>query len=133
MTPEQIALVQQSLEEATSQADDFVARFYQRLFELDPATRTLFSTDFAVLREKFFTELDAIVGALGSFGDFMERAQSLGRRHHDFGVTAKHYAEAREALLWALSITLASRFTSEVRDAWQMAYNLVAEVMMANP
>ena len=132
MTPEQITMVRESLDRAAGDARQLVARFYQRLFELDPDVRPLFATEPAVLEAKFFAELHAIVDALPSFDDFVGRTQELGRRHAGYGVRVNHYAEARDALLWALGATLGDSFTPEVHDAWRMAYNLVAEVMMAS-
>ena len=132
MTPEQITLVRASLDRASADATTLVAHFYQRLFELDPDAHLLFSTDPQVLQAKFFTELDAIVSALPSFADFYERAKDLGRRHQGYGVRPAHYAHACEALLAALATTLGDSFTADERDAWRMAYNLVAEVMMAS-
>jgi len=64
MTPEQITLVQSSFERLGPDLPAVTARFYQELFQRDPALRPLFTTDMAEQRVKFAQKLTEIVRAM---------------------------------------------------------------------
>ena len=130
MTPEQVALVQGSFAELGPRIRDLAARFYELLFEDDPSLRSMFSSD-AVVQESLFTsELAVIVRSIPHFEAFVARTRRLGTRHARYGVTYAHYEIAERALLSALEDTLGTAFTDEVRDAWRLGFDLVAETMM---
>ncbi len=131
MTPEQIALVQATLDDLGPQVDEVVQHFYDRLFSADPAVAALFSTDPAVQRRKFEVELRQIIRAISGFDAFVSRAHELGRRHAGYGVRARHYRLVGDSLLGALGDVLAERFSPEAAEAWRLAYDLIAEAMMA--
>jgi nitric oxide dioxygenase len=130
MTPEQIALVQHSLEVLGPRVDLVVERFYQHLFEIDPSVVHLFSTDPAVQRRKFAVELHQIIQAISGFDQFADRAHGLGVRHAHYGVRARHYRSVGDSLLWALKSVMGDDFNHATAEAWQQAYDLIAESMM---
>jgi hemoglobin-like flavoprotein len=129
MTPEQITAVQRTFAQV---ADDpaLSERFYERLFELDPSVRPLFTTDPVEQRQKFRDELGEIVRSITDLDGFVTRALDLGSRHVDYGVRTGHYTTVGTALLGALADTLGDDFTPDVLAAWAQAYDLVAETMM---
>ncbi len=130
MTPEQVALVQGSLVELGPRTAEMAARFYDHLFEADPASRAMFSQDAAAQEFIFVSELAVIVRSATRFDTFLVRARDLGAEHARFGVTHVHYEVAGRALLSALDETLGPAFTDEMREAWRLAFDLVAEAMM---
>ena len=130
MTPEQIALVQHSIEVLGPRVDTVVERFYQHLFEIDPSVVELFSTDPAVQRRKFAVELRQIIKAVSGFDEFAGRAHDLGLRHARYGVRARHYRSVGESLLWALQSVMGDDFNRATAEAWRQAYDLIAEMMM---
>ncbi len=130
MTPEQLELVRgsyASLDDARALASDF----YRRLFTIDPSARRLFSQDPEVMAEKFAAELGAIVQAITSFDVFAARLRHLAVRHYAAGVRPRHYGSVADALMQALAAQLGSGWTPAVEHAWRRAYNLVAEIMIA--
>jgi hemoglobin-like flavoprotein len=131
VTPEQIALVEETIAVLAPSLDDVADEFYRRLFAADPAVRKLFTTDLATQRTKFAAELAEIMGALRHHDVFLERAETLGGNHRGYGVTAAHYRTVGVALLGALARALGEMWTTDVEDAWRLAYNLTAEAMMA--
>jgi len=131
MTPEQIALVQDSLEALGPRVDIVVERFYHHLFELDPSIAKLFSEDPAVQRRKFEVELRQIIKAISGFEEFAARAHDLGIRHAHYGVRARHYRMVGESLLWSLESVLEDDFNKPTAEAWRQAFDLIAEAMMA--
>jgi hemoglobin-like flavoprotein len=130
MTPEQIGLVERTLPTAR-ELDAVVADFYERLFATDPALREMFSTDPAVQRAKFVAELHSILLAIRGHQEFLKRAGALGARHVGYGVRASHYRTVGSALLAAMAAALGEAWTEPVEQAWRLAYNLTAEVMIA--
>ncbi len=129
MTPDQIALVQQSFAHVLPIADTAAALFYTRLFELDPSLRTLFTGDMAEQGRKLMTMLSVAVKGLGRLEELVPAVQKLGARHVAYGVQDEHYATVGAALLWTLDQGLGARFTLEIRAAWAHAYTLLADTM----
>ena len=131
MTPEQIELVQASYAAIGEHVDEFAVTFYDRLFELDPSTRSLFSTEPAVQRAKFVEQLDQIVASISDLDSFVAGALELGARHVGYGTRTGHYKVLGLALVDALETTSTpGTFTEAHREAWLLAYNLLAETMM---
>jgi hemoglobin-like flavoprotein len=128
MTPGQIALVEETL--ASVDRDALAVDFYRRAFAADPLLSTMFTTDPAIQRARFATELDEIVRALRTHDTFDPRVRALGARHRDYGVRSAHYRLMGEALRSALAAAVGDGWTDEVADAWARAYNLMAETMM---
>ena len=51
-------------------------------------------------------------------------------RHVTYGVQAADYQTVGDALLAALAAVLGDSFDASTREAWTLAYNLVAETML---
>jgi hemoglobin-like flavoprotein len=130
VTPEQISLVQSSFERVGQQLPAMTARFYHELFRRDPTLRPLFATDMAEQRVKFAAKLTEIVQAIPRLDDLLTQTRALGARHAGYGVRAGDYQTVRGALLAALTAVLGSSFDDQTRQAWELAYNLVAETML---
>ena len=128
MTPGQITLVEQTL--ATVDLDTLAADFYRKAFTGDPALAAMFTDDPIIQRTRFAAELAAMVGSIRSLDTFCSTAKSLGARHRDYGVRAVHYRLMGDALLAALAAAVGDGWTTEVEEAWTLAYNLTAETMM---
>jgi hemoglobin-like flavoprotein len=129
VTPEQIRLVIDSIEELRPRADEVARRFYEELFTLAPDAQALFSNDMGLQRAKLFKELDEIAHAIPTLDTFVERAQQLGSEHVDFGVERRHYTAFGQVLLSVLGEFLGKEFTPEMEEAWRRAYALVADSM----
>jgi hemoglobin-like flavoprotein len=130
MTPEQITLVQSSFERLGPQLPGMAARFYQELFSRDPALRPLFTTPLAQQEVKFADKLTEIVRAMPRLAELLTHTRALGARHAGYGVQAAHYQTLGDALLAALAAALGDDFDAPTREAWALAYNLVAETML---
>jgi hemoglobin-like flavoprotein len=130
MTPEQITLVQSSFERLGPQLPAMATRFYQELFGRDPALRDLFTTDLAQQEVKFAEKLTEIVRAMPRLDKLLTHTRALGARHRGYGARAANYETVGAALLAALAAILGSSFDAPTRQAWTLAYNLVAETML---
>jgi nitric oxide dioxygenase len=131
MTPEQISLVQSSFARLGSQLPALTTRFYEELFDRDPSLRSLFTTDMEELKIRFAEQLAEIVRAISDLDGLLVHTTALGARHARYGVRASHYPVVGAALLDALASVSGDMFDPDTRDAWAMAYSLVAETMLA--
>jgi hemoglobin-like flavoprotein len=130
VTPEQITMVQSSFERAVPELPTLAARFYQELFGRDPALRPLFTTDLALQKVRFAEKLAEIVQAMLCLDELLTHTRALGARHAGYGVRAGDYQTVGAALLGALAAVLGDSFDPPTRQAWALAYNLVAETML---
>ena len=130
MTPEQITLVQSSFERLGPELPAMATRFYQELFARDPALRPLFTTPLAEQEVKFAQKLTEIVHAMPRLNELLAHTRALGARHAGYGVRAADYQTLGHALLAALAAVLGDGFDASTREAWALAYNLVAETML---
>lgn len=131
MTPQQIALVQQTFAEVRPIADTAAALFYNRLFMLDPSLRPMFRGDMARQGQMLMSMLGSAVAGLTNLPRLAPVVRQLGARHVNYGVTDDHYATVGAALLWTLEQGLGDSFTPEVSDAWAAAYRVLSETMKA--
>jgi hemoglobin-like flavoprotein len=131
MTPDQIALVQQSFAKVVPIREAAAALFYDRLFAIDPSTRPLFRGDMAVQGAMLMAALATIVRSLENLEPMLDRIRALAQRHVGYGVTDAHYASVGAALLWTLEQGLGADWTAEVKEAWAAAYQTLSSTMMA--
>ena len=130
MTPEQITLVQTSYQRLGLRRPDMAARFYQELFRRNPALRPLFTTDLAEQQVRFARKLTELVEAIPRLDQLLAHTRALGARHVGYGVRAADYQTVGEALVESLAAVLGDAFDPETRQAWVLAYNLMAETML---
>jgi hemoglobin-like flavoprotein len=130
MTPEQVALVQQTWTKVAPNAQVVADTFYNRLFELNPGYRNLFLGDAKLQGKKLTNMLNTVVANLERIEEIIPVVESLGRRHVSYGVTEGDYAVVGEALLSTLEQGLGEDFTDDARDAWTSAYSTLASVMI---
>jgi hemoglobin-like flavoprotein len=131
--PEQVAELRRSWQLVAPMAEEAAQLFYARLFELDPSLRTLFHADPAVQRRKLMDALSFIVARADRPDELRPMLAALGARHVGYGVCPEHYATVGEALMWTLDEGLGALRTTEARDAWVAAYELVATAMRTVP
>jgi len=130
MTPEQITLVQSSYERVGPELPALATRFYEELFARDPALRALFTTDMALQKVRFAEKLTEIVRAIPRLEELLGHTRALGARHVGYGVRVADYQTVGEALVAALAVVLGDSFDAQTREAWYIAYNLMAETML---
>jgi hemoglobin-like flavoprotein len=105
--------------------------FYGRLFDLDPSLRPLFRNDMEVQSQKLMDMLAGAVDSLDNLAALVPALRAMGMRHAQYGVQPQHYAQVRDALLWAMAQALDEDFDTETRAAWTSLLNTVASEMLA--
>lgn len=129
MTPEQVAMVQESFKKVVPIAGTAADLFYDRLFTIAPHVRPLFPDDLKEQKKKLIAMLATAVTNLHQAEKIIPAVQELGKRHVGYGVTAKHYEPVGAALLWTLEQGLGADFTPPLKEAWTETYVTLAGVM----
>ena len=129
MHASKIVLVQESWNRVLPIADQAAQLFYNRLFELDPSLRPMFSSDMTEQRKKLMQMITVAVRGLTRLEELVPAVEALGARHGGYGVTESHYATVADALLWTLEQGLGAAFTDDVKAAWTEMYITLATVM----
>ena len=131
MTSKQIELVRSSWAQVAAIDDEtFGSRFYNRLFEMAPEIRAMFSRPIPQQSKKLLTILDHIIEKIDSLDDIIENVVKLAHRHEDYGVRPEHYTVVGEALLWTLEKELGPRWNEELKIAWTMCYVTMSTAML---
>jgi hemoglobin-like flavoprotein len=129
MTPEQIKIIKLTFAQAMNNKDTVGKMFYDRLFEIAPDTRLMFTGDMEAQSRKLMDTLALAVGMLRDMPTLVATLEALAKRHVDYGVRDEHYDTVGQALLWTLERGLGDAFTPEARIAWTELYAAVAQIM----
>jgi nitric oxide dioxygenase len=129
ITPEQVALVQESLRQVLPVSDAFGLILCERLFALAPDTRPLFPCDIRAHVSWLMASVEAAVDGLDDFEAVAPFLVRLGARHLRYGVCLHHLDAFGEAVLSTLEQKLGDSFTPQVRDAWAAAWAFIAAAM----
>lgn len=130
MTPEQVALVQDSWKKVAPISDQAADLFYGRLFETAPAVKPLFPDDMSAQKKKLMQTIGFVVAGLKNLDGIVGAVQELGVRHRDYKVTAEMYPAVGGALLWTLEQGLGEEYTPETAEAWKIAYGILSSTMI---
>src|SRR5260221_13126482 len=126
MQQKQKEIVRQTWKQLVPIADTSATLFYQRLFEIDPSTRPLFSgTDMPEQRRKLMQVIGLAVNGLDQSTESLQSVAQLGARPLNYGVTDKHYESVGQTLLWAFGQGIGETFNTKVKEALDTRYGLV--------
>jgi nitric oxide dioxygenase len=131
MTPDQVKAIQDSFLKVKPISEQAAELFYGRLFEIAPAVRPLFRGDMKEQGRMLMAVLAIVVHGLDNLESILPAARALAKRHVGYGVKAADYAPVGAALLWTLERGLGEQWTPELAVAWQAAYTLLSEFMIA--
>jgi hemoglobin-like flavoprotein len=105
--------------------------FYNRLFELIPEVKPMFSrTPIPEQSKKLLTMLSYVIAKLNKPEHIMDEVTTLAKRHTTYGVTDVHYSAVGTALIWTLEKGLGERWNEDLKFAWLEIYLTLAEAMM---
>jgi len=130
MTPEQIALVQQSFTKVVPISQQAANVFYGRLFEIAPEVKPMFRGDITEQGSKLMTTLAVVVNGLTDLNSILPAASALAKRHVAYGVKPSHYALVGATLLWTLEKGLGAAWTPGLAAAWRAAYATLSGYMI---
>ncbi len=116
------------------QSAAFVQRFYRRLILTSPELQGLFrTTDFGVQHAAFMLALVHIVDHLNDSAVLSRVVERLSVRHAAAHVKAEYCPLVGAALLNTLATFLGARWTWQLAAAWQEAYQMLSDALLAQP
>lgn len=128
----QISLIKETWAKVVPIADAAASLFYSRLFEINPELAPMFEgSDMPQQRKKLVKAINLVVVSLEQFETLVPMISEMGQRHVTYGVEDAHYDQVGAALLWTLQTGLEDDWSDEAEQAWTMAYQLLANTMIA--
>ncbi len=131
MTPDQVALVQDSFKKVVPISDVAAELFYGRLFEIAPDVKPMFKGDMKEQGRKLMATLGVVVTGLTRLETVLPAASALAKTHVSYGVKAEHYPIVGGALLWTLEKGLGDAWSPPLAEAWGTAYGTLSGYMIA--
>ena len=129
MDPAEQELVRASFDRVAMMPEVAAALFYERLFSINPSFRPLFTNDMRIQGVKLMAMHAIIVDNLHQPGETLSSIRDLAKRHVEYGVKLADYDALKDALLWTLEQVLAEDLTPEIRNAWAVCYQELADEM----
>jgi hemoglobin-like flavoprotein len=132
MTTKNIELVKSSWALVAAMDMETVgALFYNRLFEIVPEVKPMFSkTPMPEQSKKLLTMLSYVIAKLDKLDDIVDEVAKLAQRHEGYGVKAAHYTAVGAALLWTLEQGLGAQWNEELNAAWTEVYTVLSGAMI---
>lgn len=133
MTSNNIELVKNSWAKVSGMDEQTVgALFYNRLFEIAPEVKPMFSrTPMPEQSKKLLIMLSYVIAKLDRLPDIIDEVEKLAQRHSAYGVKDAHYSAVGEALLWTLEKGLGEHWNDELKMAWMEVYATLVGAMIA--
>ena len=126
-----IEILQESFTEIASNSKEFARVFYQNLFLDYPQVKKLFvNTKIEQQEKKLMTVFVITISNLHNVVYLKKLLESLGKRHLKYGVGLEHYRFFGNTLIKTLKAFLNSKWTEELENSWQQAYQLIVELML---
>lgn len=129
MDAEQIKIIKLSMIPIMQQKVAIGTMFYDRLFEIAPELRKMFSTDVEAQAAKLIDTLSVAIGSLRDPSGLNTILENLSRRHVSYGVRNEHYDTVGAALIWTLEKAFGEALTPQLREAWISLYGAVSTKM----
>lgn len=126
-----MTLVQESFAKVAPSSGAAAGLCDDRLFDLAPNTRTLFTDDMTEQKRILMATLQVVVTSLRRRHEIVPAVQALCRRHASYGMADTDDNTVGAALLWTVAQGLGEGFTQDVREAWVAADGLLSTTMQA--
>ena len=132
MTSTNIELVKKSWALVAAMDMETVGKlFYNRLFEIAPDVKPMFSrSNMPEQSKKLLTMLSYIIAKLDKLEDILEDVAKLAQRHESYAVKEEHYTAVGTSLLYTLEQGLGAEWTEELKAAWTEVYTILSEAMI---
>lgn len=126
-----VELLERSFEKIKPHAQEFVASFYEKLFQAHPELKPMFAhLEMAQQQKKLFNALVLVVENLRNPSALGPVLSALGGRHVGYGTLPKQYPAVGKALLLTFEEYLQDDWTPEVKKAWTDAYGTITAKML---
>lgn len=106
--------------------------FYNKLFEIAPEVKPLFSRSaMPEQSKKLLGMLSYVISKLDRLDEILDEVKKLAQRHNAYGVKAAHYTAVGTALLWTLEQGLDTYWNNELEVAWTEVYTVLSGAMIS--
>ncbi len=127
LTAEQARIVRETYYALQPEIVDVTRTFYRHLFAAIPEARDLFG-DVDEQQFKLAAMLTLVVSSLDRLEQVEPIVESLGHRHHGYGVQPQHFKPFGECLLKTLA-QHTPQWSETRQAAWQAAWEHMSAVM----
>ena len=130
ISEDQLDLLRTSMRLVNARKPLMSAIFYEKLFEIEPEFRRLFSGDLLEQTDKVMFALGAVLAQIHDVEACREMTRDLAVRHVGYGVEAGDYAKAGDAVMATLEEVLEAEWSPDLEAAWRAAYDRIAAAMI---
>lgn len=104
---------------------------YEKLFELEPATKPLFrNTSMERQGQMLVAAIGKIVKGLENPEELEKDLVALAKRHIGYGLKPEYFVHFGSAMMYMLKNSMGEVWNAEMEDAWKSVYEDVAGVMI---
>jgi len=121
--------LQSSLEFLLRNRESFSEKFYARVFQKSPETRSLFKTDMIKQGRLLTHMLGGIIYTMSRPDHLALGLKELGKNHSRYGVKAEHYPVVLESLLETIKEELGEIYNENLATAWEQTLTFVTSEM----
>ncbi len=126
-----VALLKESFDMIAPHKDAFALSCYQQLFTEYPQTQPLFAhTNMRRQEGALMATLATVIAGAQRGDNLISTVEQLGQRHKGYGVKAEHYPILRGVLLETFHHYLGPRFTPQMQEAWEEAFEMISAEML---
>lgn len=126
-----VDLLERSFDRIKPCAGQFVASFYENLFETNPEIKPMFAhVDMVQQQQKLLSALVLVVENLRNPAALGSVLSALGARHVGYGSLPQQYPAVGKALLLTFEQYLQEDWTPELKQAWTEAYGAITAQML---
>ena len=126
-----VTVLKDSFDMIAPHKDAFALSCYQQLFTDYPQAQPLFAqTNIRRQEGALMATLATVIAGVQRGDNLIPTLQQLGHRHKGYGVKAEHYPILRVVLLATFHHYLGPRFTPQMQQAWDEAFEMISAEML---
>ncbi|NHR07248.1 globin [Chromobacterium haemolyticum] len=130
VTKKQIQLLQRSWDMLGMQNQEMMERVYLNLFAAHPEYRKLFIKSPHDMSISLVRTFNVVLTSLEDLEQLRPIIFGMGIYHHKFKLSESHFISLRKAILDAMAVQLGDLMTPDIEDAWGMAFDEIAKIML---
>jgi len=110
--------------------DEITETMYEILFEKYPETKVLFKDATDDQPKKLANAIYAYASNIDKLDNLQKGLETMVKAHVKTNIKPEHYPMVQDALLSSIKKTLGEACTSEVENAWNTAYEFLANILI---
>ncbi len=133
LSQKQIDIIKATAPVVGQHAREITEHFYPLMFERYPRVKTLFNQT----HQQKGTQRQALANALVAYATHIDQLEKLGNavgliahKHCSLNILPEDYPIVGECLMEAIGAVLGNAVTPEIADAWQAAYQQLADLLI---